>query len=143
MALNPKFTTLAVNTKAEAQGVLLDSGYLEIWDGTQPATADTAVGTQVNLATLGMNATAFAIPAVVGVSTANAITQDSSANATGTATWFRLYKAAGHTPGLDDGTRVMDGSVGTSGCNLNLNSVSISSGAAVSVTAFTLTESKG
>jgi len=38
---------------------------------------------------------------------------------------------------------VYDGSVGTSGANLNLNSVAISSGAAVSVTSFTHTEDKG
>jgi hypothetical protein len=134
MALNPKFTNLAVNTKVDAQAVLLNSGFLDIYDGTQPVTADTAIGAQVKLARLTFGNPAFGA-GVAGVATANAITQDSSADATGTATWFRALKS--------DGTAVLDGSVGTSGANLNLNSVAISSGAAVSVTSMTLTESKG
>jgi hypothetical protein len=134
MALNPKFTNLAVNTKADAQGVLLNSGFLDIYDGTQPVTGDTAIGAQVKLARLTFGATAFGA-AVAGVATANAITQDPSADASGTATWFRALKS--------DGTPVMDGSVGTATSNINLNSVAISAGAAVSCTAFTLTESKG
>jgi len=69
------------------------------------------------------------------VATANAITADSSANATGTATWFRALES-------DGTTAVFDGSVGTSGANINLNSVAISVGAAVSVTSYTYTQSK-
>jgi hypothetical protein len=95
----------------------------------------TAISTQNVLADLTMNATAFG-SAVAGVATANAITADSSADLTGTASWFRLYKS-------DNTTVICDGSVGTSGADLNLNSVAISSGAAVTITAFTLTESKG
>lgn len=135
MALNPKFTNLAVNTKVDAQGVLLNAGFLDVYDGTQPVTGDTAIGAQVKLAHLTFNATAFGA-GVAGVATANAITQDTTADATGTATWFRAYKT-------DGTTAVFDGSVGTSGANLNLNSVAISAGAAVSVTSFSMTESKG
>jgi len=137
VALNPKFTNLAVNTKVDAQATLLNSGFLDIYDSTgagQPATADTAITTQVKLARLTFGNPAFG-SGVAGVATANAITQDSTADATGTATWFRALKS--------DGTAVLDGSVGTSGANLNLNSVAISAGAAVSCTSFTLTESKG
>lgn len=134
MALNPKFTNLAVNTKVDAQAVLLNSGFLDIYDGTQPATADTAVGAQVKLARLTFGNPAFGAGAA-GVATANAITQDTSADATGTATWFRAVKS--------DGTAVLDGSVGTATSNLILNSVAISAGAAVSCSAFSLTESKG
>jgi len=134
MALNPKFTNLAVNTKVDALAALLNSGFLDIYDGTQPVTADTALGAQVKLARLTFNATAFGA-GVAGVATANAIGSDASADATGTATWFRALKS--------DGTPVLDGSVGTATSNLVLNSVAISAGAAVSCTAFTLTESKG
>ena len=135
MALNPKLSNVAANAEADAVVDLLDDGYLRIYDGTQPANADTSVSTQVLLAELRFNATAFGA-ASAGVATANAFTQDSSANATGTATWFRALKS--------DGTTTMfDGSVGTSGANLNLNSVSIVSGVAVQVTAFTFTASKG
>lgn len=106
-----------------------NSGFLRIYDGTRPATGGTAT---TLLAELTCNAT-FAPSASGGVLTLNAITQDSSANATGTATWFRLVKS-------DGTTFVLDGNVGTSGSDLNLNTVSIVSGAAVSVTSATITE---
>lgn len=135
MANNPKRTNTAANAACDAMAALANSGRLKIYDGSQPATADTAVTTQVVLADLTMNATAFGA-AVAGVATANAITSDSSADATGTATWFRLLKS-------DNSTVILDGSVGTSGADLNLNSVAISAGAAVAITSFTVTESKG
>jgi hypothetical protein len=134
MALNPKLSNAGANAGADAICTLLNNGYLRIYDGTQAADADTAVGAQVLLAELRFNATAFGA-AVAGVATANAFTADSSANATGTATWFRALKSDGTTV-------VFDGSVGTSGANLNLNSVAISSGAAVSVSSFSFTQQK-
>jgi hypothetical protein len=124
----------AVNEEADKIGVLLNNGYLRIYDGTQPTTADTALGAQVLLAELRFNATAFAA-ASAGVANANAFTQDSSANATGTATWFRALKSDGTTP-------VYDGSVGTSGADINLNSVAIQSGIAVEVTSLSYTADK-
>jgi hypothetical protein len=135
MALNPKLSNVAANAEADAVCALANNGFLRIYDGTQATSADTALGAQVLLAELTFGATAFGA-ASAGVATANAITQDSSANATGTATWFRVLKS--------DGTTVLfDGSVGTSAANLNLNSVAISSGAAVQVTALTFTAQKG
>ena len=134
MALNPKFTNLCVNTKVDARAALLNSGFLDVYDGTQPATGDTAITSQVKLARLTFGNPAFGA-GVAGVATANAITPDSDADATSTATWFRALKS--------DGSAVEDGSVGTSGCNLNLNAVAIVQHAAVSVTSMTLTESKG
>lgn len=134
MALNLKLSNAAVNAEADAHSALLNSGYLRIYDGTQPTNADTAIGAQVLLAELRFGATAFAA-ASAGVAAANAITSDSSANATGTATWYRTLKS--------DGTTVVsDGSVGTSGANLNLNSVNITAGAQVDCTAFVFTQPK-
>lgn len=135
MALNPKLANVAASASADAVVDLLDSGYIRIYDGTQAATADTAIGAQVLLAELRFGATAFG-SASNGVATANAITADSSANATGTATWFRVLKS--------DGTTVIfDGSVGTGTNDLVLNSASIVSGANVSISAFTYTQGKG
>lgn len=134
MALNPKLSNASA-TKA-ANAVLetdLDNGYLRIYDGSQPATADTAIGAQVLLAELRWNATAFA-GAVNGVATANAITSGTGLAAS-TATWFRALKSDGTTV-------VFDGSVGTSGANLNLNAVVIAVGATVACTAFTYTQSE-
>ena len=105
------------------------SALLRIYDGTRPATGGTAT---TLLAELTCNAT-FAPAASGGVLTLNAITQDSSANASGTATWFRIVKS--------DGTSfVLDGNVGTSGSDLNLTTTTIVSGQPVSVTSFVITE---
>ena len=78
------------------------SAILKIYSGTQPATggAETTV-----LAQLTCNAT-FAAAAAAGVLTLNSITADSSANASGTATWFRIYQSNGTT-------HVLDGDVST------------------------------
>lgn len=135
MANNPKISSTAVNAQADALSDLLDNGYLRIYDGTQPANANTAVSTQVLLAELRFNATA-APAASGGTLTMNAITQDSSANNTGTATWFRATKS-------DGSTVVFDGSVGTSSCDINLGSTSITSGSSVGVTSMTFTVSAG
>lgn len=104
------------------------SALLRIYDGTRPSTGGTAT---TLLAELTCNAT-FAPSAASGVLTLNSITQDSSANATGTATWFRIVTSGG--------TFVLDGNVGTSGSDLNLTTTSIVSGQPVSVTSFTITE---
>lgn len=135
MANNLKVSSTAVNAQADALSDLLDNGYLRIYDGTQPANANTAITTQVLLAELRFNATA-APAASGGVLTMNSITQDSSADNTGTATWFRALKS-------DGSTVVFDGSVGTSGCDLNLGSTSITSGASAAVTSMTFTVSAG
>lgn len=105
------------------------SALLRIYDGTRPATGGTAT---TLLAELTCNAT-FAPAASGGVLTLNSITQDSSANATGTATWFRIVKS-------DGTTHVLDGNVGTSGSDLNLTTTSIVATQPVSITSFTITE---
>lgn len=104
------------------------SALLRIYDGSRPATGGTATNL---LAELTCNAT-FAPAASGGVLTLNAITQDSSANATGTATWFRIVQSGGST-------HVLDGNVGTSGSDLNLNSTSIVTGGSVAISSFTIT----
>jgi sulfur carrier protein ThiS len=135
MANNPKLSNAEASAAADAVGTNANSGFLRIYNGTQPATADTAITTQTLLAELTLNADAFAA-ASNGVATANAITADSSANATGTATWFRVVRS--------NGTSVMfDGSVGTSNADLILNTTSIVAGANVSISSFTYTQSKG
>jgi hypothetical protein len=102
-------------------------GFLRIYSGTRPATGG-AVTTL--LAQLQFSTTSHAAPSG-GSMTANAITADASADATGTATWFRVVD--------DTAAFVMDGDVGTSGSDLNLNSTSITAGGTVSVTSWVLT----
>lgn len=105
------------------------SGKLRIYSGTRPATGGSIT---TLLAELTLNAT-FAPAASGGVLTLNAITGDTSADATGTATWARIFKS-------DGTTIVLDCSVGTSGADINLNTTSLVAGAAVNVTSATITE---
>lgn len=131
MTLNTRISTDARNVQLDAFAATLNNGYLRGYDGTQPATPNTAISTQVLLFELRWNATAFGASAGGGPLSANSITQDSSADATGTVTWFRALKS--------DGTTVeMDGSAGVgAGFNLNMNSDAIQAGAAVQASSFT------
>jgi len=135
MALTPKQSNAAVNAAVDAAVVLANSGKIRLYTGAQPANADAAIGAVTLLAELTNNATAFGASAA-GVATANAITSDASADATGTAAWFRQWKSDGTSP-------LWDGSVGTSGADLNINTTSIVAGAAVAITAYTYSISKG
>jgi hypothetical protein len=124
MANNPLWYDAAVNAVA----ALLNSGTLKIYTGSQPAEDGSITGTL--LATLTFGATAFGSSSG-GTATANAITSGTAGN-TGTAGYFALLES--------DGTTVVaTGTCGTSGADLNLNSTSISSGASVSCSSFTIT----
>jgi hypothetical protein len=135
MANSPKFANATVNAEADALARLLDNGYFRIYSGTQPATADTALSGNTLLAELRYSATS-APAASAGVLTFSTLTSDTSADATGTAAFFRSLKS--------DGTSVvMDGSVGTSSADAIINSTAIQAGTQVDVTSHTLTVSKG
>lgn len=110
-----------------------------IYDSTVPADADTALGAQVLLAQL--TCTADAISGIAddtpgSLMTFDTITADSSADATGTATFFRLLTQSG-------GTVVAQGTVGTATSDLILNTTSITSGSTVSITAATILVPEG
>jgi hypothetical protein len=104
------------------------SGLIRIYDGSRPASGGAAT---TLLAELTASST-FAAAASSGQLTANSITQDSSANATGTATWGRVTTSGG--------TFVIDFSVGTSGSDLNLTTTSIVATQPVSISSFVITE---
>jgi hypothetical protein len=103
---------------------------LRIYSGTRPANVAASI-TGTLLAELTCNAT-FAPSASGGVLTLNSITSDASADATGTASHFRLWNSAASTA-------MIDGDVSTSASDLNLNSTSLTAGGSVAVTSFTIT----
>ena len=108
------------------------AGKLKIYAGSVPADADASLGAATLLATLTLSDPAFgnAVDNTgKATATANAITSDTAADATGTASFFRATDS--------NDLAVIQGSVGTSGQNLNLNSVAIQVGAEVGVTAWT------
>lgn len=130
MASNIRFSTAALNGFLDTVNTRLGAGaILRIYDGTQPTNADTALGAQVLLAECAMSATPFGA-AGSRLITAAAISDDTSANATGTASWASLVTSAF--------VRVIDCTVGTAGADINLNTVSIVSAATVSITSLTL-----
>lgn len=134
MASNLKYSAALKNAQQAAVTTQVGANAaIDIYDGTQPASPDTAVTTQNLLATLACSAT-FAPAPAGGVLTANAISNGTGTAAAGTgknATWYRLRTSGG--------TAHVDGSVGQSGADLNLNNVSIAQGQTVSITGYTLT----
>ncbi len=133
MALS--YTTTLRNNRLDEIATLINAGtgagLLKIYSGSVPANVGTALGAQVLLATLTLT-DPVAAAASSGVLTFSTITQDSSADATGTAAFFRITDS--------DGNAVVQGTVGTSGADLNLTSTSIVATEPVAVSSFTITE---
>lgn len=133
MASNLKFATATRNKRLDGITTAAgNSGFIKLYTGTQPTDANTALSGNTLLSTLTCNAT-FAASASSGALTLNSITSDTSAAATGTATFFRMLKS-------DAATVVMDGTVGTSACDMNINTTSIVTAATVACTSFVVTD---
>lgn len=120
------YVTTLRNSRLNAVRDAIDAGagagLLRIYDGTRPATG----GTPTTLLAELTFSDPCAAAASGGVLTFSAITADASANATGTATWWRAVDSTG--------AAVVDGNCGTSGSDMNLNSTAISAGVQVSAT---------
>ncbi len=129
-----RFSDAAANAALDAIKTRIDAGSgagtVKLYTGTIPTNAGTAVGSQTLLGTLTFS-DPCASSAASRTLTFSAITSDSSADATGTATWARIADS--------DGTTVFDATVGSgSGVVLQLNTTSIVSGGPIAITAFTL-----
>lgn len=124
-----EITIAARNAAGAALTDLLNSGSIEIRTGASPGVDSAATGTL--LGTLPLSATAFGAWAA-GSATANAITQDASADATGTAGYFRALTSGS--------AAVIDGTVSATGGggDLELNSTSISAGATIDITSWVI-----
>lgn len=109
-------------------------GALVFYDGTPPANVDTALSGNNVLAQLDMTNPAFgnAVDAAPGATaTAAAISDDTSADATGTASFARILNR--------DNVPVLQLTVGTSGTEIIVNTTSFVAGAVVEVTSLTIT----
>jgi len=135
---NFKISTGLRNTLADAITGLLDTGStnpsarLLIYDGTQPTNPQTAVSTQVLLATVALH-----VPPSFGAAATGVITGDTIANVTvtnsGTAAWFRLINRAGTV--IADGQITVTGGGG----DMTFDNVTFVAGGTVSITSFTIT----
>lgn len=120
------FSTDLRNARADAITTAAGtSALLRIYDGVRPATGGAAT---TQLAVLTGDGTAFAPAAAGGVLSPNAFADDTDADNSGEATWFRLETSGG--------TFVMDGDVGGtgSGADLEIDNVNIVAGGTVSLT---------
>jgi len=117
------------------------TGRINIYTGAQPATADTA-GSGTLLGTLTLSATS-AGAAASGVITFNAITSDTSADASGTAGYARFYRTGDTAPGsAGNGTtdRRLDASIAlTTGGDINFDNITFVSGGTIAITSLTIT----
>lgn len=141
MALNTRISNECAILACDAVVDNLDEGtgaaVIQGRTGAQPADPDTAV-TGTLLFTLVCTDPAFGNAADNTGSaraTAAAITDDSSADATGTLGYCRASATNDGATPLDDH---IDGEAGTSGADFNFNTLSIVAGATVSMTAWTV-----
>jgi hypothetical protein len=121
---NPNWYDASLN----AVTALLNSGFIQVYSGAQPGEDGAVTGTL--LATMTFGATAFGASSG-GIAVANAI-GSATAVASGTAGYFALVKS-------DASTVVATGLISTAGADLNFSSVSVSTGATVSCSSFTIT----
>ena len=123
------------------------NGVIDVYSGTQPATADAAVtGTLLGRVTL--NSGAFtAGTATNGLTFAAASAGSVSKSgvwsfnglAAGTAGWFRLKGNALDNDALSTTLPRVDGSIATSGADMNLSQLSIAVGAPNTIDSFSWT----
>lgn len=124
------------------------NGCIEIYTGTQPATADSApTGTLLGTVTLNSgaftpgsptNGLTFAAAANGAVSKSGTWSFNGVAN--GVAGWFRLKANAVDAGGISTTAIRLDGSVATSGADLNLSNITIATGAPNTIDTFTWTQ---
>ena len=146
MAYDTNMSIAAAKAAVDAVVDLMDGGTaanpkLRIYSGSQPASPDVAAGTgNTLLAEIDLGAaTVFGAAATEtnsAAATASGILPktDTSANASGTATWFRAVDK--------DATAIIDGTVGTSGADMVLDNTSIAAGQAVKLNTWKVKLSK-
>ena len=105
-------------------------GTIKIYTGAIPTTADTAVTSQVLLGTLTFSETCGVNAS--GSLTMAAITQDSAADNSGTATWARVADSSGNAFVDIDVTTIGGGGA------LQLNTVNIVAGGPILVSSFVI-----
>lgn len=129
-----RVSNAARSAAADAIRLLVDGGVgagkLRIYDGSQPAGPDTALSGQTMLAEFTLADPAFGA-ASNGVATLASTPRTTTGAAAGTAAWFRVLDS--------NNVAVMDGAVGTSGAELNLNTLTISVGVNVEITSGSIT----
>lgn len=136
MASNLKYSAALKNSQMNAVTTAAGaSALILIYNGTQPASPDTAITSQTLLATLTCSST-FAPAASSGVLTLNAITSGTGTAGAGAGTAAQFFRVT-----TSGGTALIDGTCGVgSGFDMNfVGSATIATGQTVGDSSFTLT----
>jgi len=118
-------------------------GFINIYSGPQPLTADTgATGTLLGTVTVNDGGTGltFDIATTNVLSKAVAETWKCHGLAVGTAGWFRFYPAGGNPAILSTSEARLDGSTASSGADMNISNISFAVGAPCTVDTFSYTQ---
>jgi hypothetical protein len=132
VANHPRISAATAVAAVATLAALADGGSIILYSGTEPAYADSAAGTEC--ATCEMAATAYGTAAADGTNHWAAV--DLAATATdasatgGTPTYFRMKTAAGAV--------ITQGTVSTSGADLNLTAAAIAADAQVDITSLVI-----
>jgi hypothetical protein len=124
------------------------NGVIEIYSGSQPATADAAVtGTLLGTVTLASGAftpgtatNGLTFAAAANGAVAKSGVWSFNGVAAGTAGWFRLKANAADAGAISTVLPRLDGSVAVSGADLNLSNITVAIGAPNTIDSFTYTQ---
>lgn len=136
MAATPMISMAAAQAALNAVTALLNSGFINIYTGSLPATAETSASGTLLSSACAFGATAFGAatdPGSTGLATAtaNSIASDTNAANSGTAGYFRALKS-------DHTTVVVQGTCGTSSADMIMSSTTITAGQTVAITSYVL-----
>lgn len=130
---------------------IFKDGILKIYNGTQPSSPDSSIGGATPLVEITVasgtwvagspeNGLEFGTASSGAIAKSSAVWSGTVASS-GTAGWFRFYANASDA-GAADSTHIyprIDGSVGTSGRELNMSSTSLTAAATVTIDTFEIT----
>lgn len=143
MNISAEIALLALDALVDGLDEGTSNAVIEGRTGAQPADPDAAT-TGTLLFTLAMSDPAFLAGSDQANGTvrasADTISDDTSADATGTVGYCRVSATNDGSTPIDDH---IDGEAGTAGADFNFNTVSIVSGATISMTSYTITLDQG
>lgn len=142
-----RFSTQTRTNLAASFATTFANGIIEIRTGSQPASAD-AAATGTLLGTVTLSSGAFTPGTATngltfGAAASGAVSKTGvwsfAGIAAGTAGWFRLKANALDNDTLSTALPRVDGSIATSGADMNLSNISVAIGAPSTIDSFTLT----
>ena len=117
-------------------------GFMAILTGSQPTSPDDpATGTRLGTVSVNGGGTGITFDSAAAGVIAKAVAETwrFTGLADGTAGWFRLYQAADTITNSSTSVARIDGNIGSSGADLNLSNLSITTGQVNTVDTFTIT----